>query len=240
MSQLLSPRYRITILLQTPFNHDPASIQSTSLELDHTTEPNPDNSDAFNVMERPATPPDPSQAPSLPEARRNYPAADTLVVVQGVVHTSDVSQPGSSETNEGTPRRASSVPPQETGVHDATTPFKTLSRILKDFLSPLNLRRSSLSLCHEQPLRTYVLKDWSSLTPASLATHWANSLPLPLSPISCQIPLVDIVFYRGLTTQHTVERDEQGRSNYAMCAVNPSRVGKTFDDAALHEIVYLE
>jgi hypothetical protein len=37
--------------------------------------------------------------------------------------------------------------------------------------------------------------------------------------------------------QHAVERDEQGRSNYAMCAVNPSCVGKTFDDAALREIV---
>lgn len=49
--------------------------------------------------------------------------------------------------------------------------------------------------------------------------------------------LVDIVFYRGLTMQQPVERDEQGRSNYAMCAVNPSRVGKTFDDAALREIV---
>ena len=38
--------------------------------------------------------------------------------------------------------------------------------------------------------------------------------------------------------QHAVENDEQGRSNYAinMCAVNPSRVGKTFDDAALREI----
>jgi hypothetical protein len=27
--------------------------------------------------------------------------------------------------------------------------------------------------------------------------------------------------------QYAVERDEQGRSNYAMCAVNPSCVGKT-------------
>ncbi|KAN0111523.1 hypothetical protein V8E52_008407 [Russula decolorans] len=36
--------------------------------------------------------------------------------------------------------------------------------------------------------------------------------------------------------QHAVEHDEQGLSNYAMCAANPSRVGKTFDDAALHEI----
>jgi malonyl CoA-acyl carrier protein transacylase len=46
--------------------------------------------------------------------------------------------------------------------------------------------------------------------------------------------LVDIVLYRGLTMQHAVERDEQGRSNYAMCTVNPSRVG---NDAALREIV---
>ncbi|KAF8263822.1 hypothetical protein EI94DRAFT_1806654 [Lactarius quietus] len=45
----------------------------------------------FDVMERPATPPDPAQAPPS-EARRNFPAADTLVVVQGVVHTSDVPQ----------------------------------------------------------------------------------------------------------------------------------------------------
>jgi malonyl CoA-acyl carrier protein transacylase len=49
--------------------------------------------------------------------------------------------------------------------------------------------------------------------------------------------LVDIVFYRGLTMQHAVERDEQDRSDYAMCAVNSSRVGKTFNDAALCEIV---
>jgi hypothetical protein len=44
-------------------------------------------------------------------------------------------------------------------------------------------------------------------------------------------------FYRSLTMQHAVERGEQGHSNYAMCAVNPSRVCKTFDDAALCEIV---
>lgn len=49
--------------------------------------------------------------------------------------------------------------------------------------------------------------------------------------------LVDVVFYRGLTMQRAVERDEQSRSNYAMCAINPSRVSKTFDDAALREVV---
>ena len=37
--------------------------------------------------------------------------------------------------------------------------------------------------------------------------------------------------------QHAAECDEQGRLNYAMCAINPCHVGKTFDDAALCEIV---
>lgn len=35
-------------------------------------------------------------------------------------------------------------------------------------------------------------------------------------PISA---LVDVVFYRGLTMQRAVQRDEQNRSNYGMCAV---------------------
>jgi malonyl CoA-acyl carrier protein transacylase len=40
---------------------------------------------------------------------------------------------------------------------------------------------------------------------ASFADILSNSSP------------VDIVFYRGLTMQHAVERGEQGHSNYAMC-----------------------
>ena len=38
--------------------------------------------------------------------------------------------------------------------------------------------------------------------------------------------LISIVFYRGLTMQLCVERDELGRTNYAMCAFNPSKVSK--------------
>ncbi|KAH8822971.1 fatty acid synthase [Flagelloscypha sp. PMI_526] len=49
--------------------------------------------------------------------------------------------------------------------------------------------------------------------------------------------LVDIVFYRGITMQRAVERDSLNRSNYAMCAVNPSRISRTFSDAALREVV---
>ncbi|KAF7311388.1 Fatty acid synthase [Mycena kentingensis (nom. inval.)] len=54
---------------------------------------------------------------------------------------------------------------------------------------------------------------------------------------SSRSPLVDVVFYRGITMQRAVERDAQNRSNYAMCAVNPSRISKTFMDAALREVV---
>ena len=35
---------------------------------------------------------------------------------------------------------------------------------------------------------------------------------------------ITLVFYRGLTMQLSVERDETGKTNYAMCAFNPSRV----------------
>jgi len=44
--------------------------------------------------------------------------------------------------------------------------------------------------------------------------------------------LVDVVFYRGITMQRAVERDSENRSNYAMCAVIPSRISPTFSDAA--------
>ena len=49
--------------------------------------------------------------------------------------------------------------------------------------------------------------------------------------------LVDGMCYRGLTMQRAVERDEQSRSNYAMCDVNASHVSKTFNDAALCGVV---
>ena len=49
--------------------------------------------------------------------------------------------------------------------------------------------------------------------------------------------LVSVVFYRGLTMQVAVERDAAGRSNYGMCAVNPSRISKTFDEDALRFVV---
>ncbi|KAH0585247.1 hypothetical protein H2248_008491 [Termitomyces sp. 'cryptogamus'] len=68
----------------------------------------------------------------------------------------------------------------------------------------------------------------------SLGEYSALASIADVLPISA---LVDVVFYRGITMQRAVERDSQNRSNYAMCAVNPSRISQTFTDAALREVV---
>jgi fatty acid synthase subunit beta len=68
-----------------------------------------------------------------------------------------------------------------------------------------------------------------SLGEYSALSSLANVMPIE--------SLVDVVFYRGMTMQVAVPRDELGRSNYGMCAVNPSRVSPTFDDSALRFVV---
>ncbi|KAI0514857.1 fatty acid synthase beta subunit dehydratase [Xylaria bambusicola] len=68
-----------------------------------------------------------------------------------------------------------------------------------------------------------------SLGEYSALAALANVLPIE--------SLVSVVFYRGLTMQVAVERDAQGRSNYSMCAVNPSRISKTFGEPALRFLV---
>eukprot|EP00929_Paragymnodinium_shiwhaense_P001272 TRINITY_DN10149_c0_g1_i3.p1 TRINITY_DN10149_c0_g1~~TRINITY_DN10149_c0_g1_i3.p1 ORF type:complete len:3547 (-),score=1103.08 TRINITY_DN10149_c0_g1_i3:264-10487(-) len=49
--------------------------------------------------------------------------------------------------------------------------------------------------------------------------------------------LMDVVFMRGLTMQTFVERKADGSSDYAMVAVNPTRVGKKFTPAHLQHVV---
>lgn len=68
-----------------------------------------------------------------------------------------------------------------------------------------------------------------SLGEYSALSSLANVMPIE--------SLVDVVFYRGMTMQVAVPRDELGRSNYGMCAVNPTRVDPTFNDAALRFVV---
>lgn len=49
--------------------------------------------------------------------------------------------------------------------------------------------------------------------------------------------MLSIVFYRGLTMQAAVDRDENGRSKFAMVAVNPSRVSRSFSQGQLQLLV---
>ncbi|OJD25560.1 hypothetical protein ACJ73_03070 [Blastomyces percursus] len=74
----------------------------------------------------------------------------------------------------------------------------------------------------------------SSFAGHSLGEYSALAALADVMPIES---LVSVVFYRGLTMQVAVERDEMGRSNYSMCAVNPSRISKTFNEQALQYVV---
>ncbi|KXN64626.1 hypothetical protein CONCODRAFT_26600, partial [Conidiobolus coronatus NRRL 28638] len=49
--------------------------------------------------------------------------------------------------------------------------------------------------------------------------------------------LIDLVFFRGMTMQSAVERDELGRSDYGMVAVNPSRISKSLTENYLKYLV---
>ncbi|KAJ1909732.1 fatty acid synthase alpha subunit Lsd1, partial [Mycoemilia scoparia] len=61
-----------------------------------------------------------------------------------------------------------------------------------------------------------------------------------LSAVGKFVPVesvVEIGFYRGMTMQVAVERDEQNRSQYGMVAANPARVGGGFNEEALKYVV---
>lgn len=79
-----------------------------------------------------------------------------------------------------------------------------------------------------------LIQDGCPFAGHSLGEYSALASIADVLPISS---LVDVVFYRGITMQRAVERDEQGRSSYGMCAINPSRIGKTFSEVALREVV---
>ena len=82
-------------------------------------------------------------------------------------------------------------------------------------------------------VKGFVQKD-CTFTGHSLGEYLALALIADVLHISA---LVDVVFYWGITMQHGVERDPENRSNYAICAINPSQVSTTFSDAALCEVV---
>jgi malonyl CoA-acyl carrier protein transacylase len=82
-------------------------------------------------------------------------------------------------------------------------------------------------------LKGLIQRD-SAFASHSLGEYSALASIADVLPISS---LVDVVFYRSITMQSAVEHNSQNRSNYAMRAVNPSRISKTFNEAALREVV---
>lgn len=86
----------------------------------------------------------------------------------------------------------------------------------------------------EDMLSKGLVQRESSFAGHSLGEYSALAALAEVMPIES---LVSVVFYRGLTMQVAVERDEQGRSNYSMCAINPSRISKTFNEQALQYVV---
>ncbi|EED22445.1 malonyl CoA-acyl carrier protein transacylase, putative [Talaromyces stipitatus ATCC 10500] len=68
----------------------------------------------------------------------------------------------------------------------------------------------------------------------SLGEYSALASVAEVTPIET---LSSIVFYRGLCMQAAVDRDEEGRSNYSMCAVNPSRICAGFSEQTLQNLV---
>jgi hypothetical protein len=175
-------------------NHDPRTpLPTIAIQPDSTPEMPHDNPEPFDVMERPATPPDPAQAPP-PEARRNFPAAGTLVVVQGVVHTSDVSQSNSSDPTDNTALHpASPVPTQ-----GERPPRRRFSDLLT---RPIRSRRSSYAAPESQSSETTVStesenQDVSSATSETSQEQQVGvqeetpvpaSRPLSLSPTSIEV-----------------------------------------------------
>lgn len=80
----------------------------------------------------------------------------------------------------------------------------------------------------------FVDLETSAFAGHSLGEYSALAAMAEVMPVES---LVDVVFYRGMTMQVAVPRDAMGRSNYGMCAVNPSRIDFKFSEEDLKTVV---
>jgi fatty acid synthase subunit beta len=79
-----------------------------------------------------------------------------------------------------------------------------------------------------------LVSDKSKYAGHSLGEYAALAAIADMMPLE---QILSIVFYRGLSMQVAVERDEEGLSEFGMMAVDPSRVTKTFTVANLEAVV---
>ncbi|KAI0008515.1 beta subunit of fatty acid synthase [Xylariaceae sp. FL0662B] len=121
-------------------------------------------------------------------------------------------------------------------IHERTTSYTYRSPT--GLLSATQFTQPALTLMEKASFEDMNAKGLvprdSTFAGHSLGEYSALAALADVLPIES---LVSVVFYRGLTMQVAVERDAQGRSNYSMCAVNPSRISKTFNEEALRFVV---
>ncbi|OCL09018.1 beta subunit of fatty acid synthase [Glonium stellatum] len=79
-----------------------------------------------------------------------------------------------------------------------------------------------------------LISEGSKYAGHSLGEYAALSAIANMMPVE---QILSIVFYRGLSMQVAVERDEEGRSEFGMMAVDPSRVTKSFGIKELESTV---
>ncbi|KAL7620270.1 beta subunit of fatty acid synthetase [Parahypoxylon ruwenzoriense] len=124
--------------------------------------------------------------------------------------------------------------------------FKTITErtISYTFRSPVGLLSATqftqpaltlMQMAAFEDLRAQgVIRNDSVFAGHSLGEYSALASIAKVMPVET---LVSVVFYRGLCMQVAVERDEAGRSNYSMCAVDPSRVNTQLSERGLKHIV---
>ncbi len=79
-----------------------------------------------------------------------------------------------------------------------------------------------------------LISDSALFAGHSLGEYTALSTIGEIMPLE---KLLTIVFYRGLTMQSAVMRDESGRSRFSMVAVNPSRISRLLSTSVLQSLV---
>ena len=120
---------------------------------------------------------------------------------------------------------------------DGTTPFYV-------FRNPAGLLNAThftqpaitlMSIARYRDMREKgIIQEGSSFAGHSLGEYSALAT---LGQLMSVEDLMRVVFFRGLTMRLVVDYDSAGRSEYSMCAINPSKVGRGFGATELQSVV---
>ncbi|KAI9826790.1 MAG: hypothetical protein M1819_007261 [Sarea resinae] len=92
-----------------------------------------------------------------------------------------------------------------------------------------------MELAHFKDMRAkHLIDEKATFAGHSLGEYSALAAIAEVIPVDT---LASVVFYRGLTMQNAVEHDDAGRTNYSMCAIDPSRVSKGTDESDIDFVI---